>query len=110
MARTPNLDRIFGALSDPTRRAVLRELANGEATVGQLSAPFNLAPATMSKHLRVLEQAGLIAQTRDGRFLRTRLNPAPLWQGLDWIADVRSIWDDQLDALELLLKRERRGQ
>lgn len=100
---------MFGALSDPTRRALLRELANGEATVGQLSAPFDLAPATMSKHLRVLERAGLIAQTRDGRFLRTRFNPGPLWHGLDWIAGIRSVWDDQLDALEDLLKRERGG-
>jgi DNA-binding transcriptional ArsR family regulator len=107
---TEKLDRVFHALSDPTRRALLRELANGEATVGRLSTPFDLAPATISKHLRVLEHAGLVAQSRQGRFLRTRLNPAPLWQGLDWIAGIRSIWDDQLDALEALLKRERGGQ
>lgn len=61
----------------------------------------------MSKHLRVLERAGLIVRARDGRFLRTRLNPGPLWQGMDWIVGIRSIWNDQLDALEELLKRER---
>lgn len=103
------LDRVFQALSDPTRRSLLRELANGDATVGQLSAPFELAPATMSKHLRVLELAGLITQTRDGRFMRTRLNPGPLWGGMDWIGGVRSIWEDQLDTLEALLRRERGG-
>jgi DNA-binding transcriptional ArsR family regulator len=103
------LDRVFAALADPTRRAMLRELANGEATVGQLSAPFDLAPATLSKHLRVLERAGLIAQSRDGRFLRTRLKPGPLWQGLAWMAGLRTMWEDQLDALEALLERERGG-
>jgi len=108
-AQKDQLDRVFFALSDPTRRDVLRELAKGEATVGHLSAPFRLAPATMSKHLRVLEDAGLIARSRDGRFLRTRLNPGPLWQSLDWITSIRTFWDDRLDALEALLERERGG-
>ncbi len=103
------LDDIFFALSDPTRRGIIRQLAKGEVTVGQLVAPFDLAPATLSKHLRVLEHAGIIEQTRDGRHRRTRLNPVPLWGSLGWLEDLRSIWGDQLDALEVLLKRERGG-
>jgi DNA-binding transcriptional ArsR family regulator len=107
MTENERLDGIFFALSDGTRRAMLRELAKHEATVGQLSAPFDLAPATMSKHLRVLQDAGLVTQARAGRFRRTRLNPGPLWQGLDWIGQVRAIWNEQLDALEALLVQER---
>lgn len=105
---TPDeLNRIFSALSDPTRRAILRELAKGEATVGQLSVPFSLAPSTMSKHLNVLERAGLLEQIRDGRNRRNRLTPHPLWDGLQWLQETRQMWFDQLDALEALLKRER---
>lgn len=101
------LDGIFFALSDQTRRSMLRTLANRECTVGQLSEPFDLAPATLSKHLRVLERAGLVQQSRSGRFRRTRLNPGPLWQGLDWIGELRAMWDEQLDTLEALLTAER---
>jgi len=101
------LDEVFFALSDATRRGILRELAKGPATVGHLGAPFSLAPATLSKHITMLERAGLIEKTRDGRHLRTRLTPGPLWDSMDWLQALRSIWDDQLDALEVLLKRER---
>lgn len=103
-----DLDLIFSALSDSTRRQILRELAKGEATVGQLSVPFDLAPSTMTKHLGVLERAGLVERTRDGRHRRNRLTPGPLWEGLAWMAEMRQIWTDQLDALEELLRRERR--
>lgn len=101
------LDEVFFALSDQTRRGIIRDLAKGPATVGHLSAPYGLAPATMSKHLHTLERAGLIERTRDGRHLRTRLKPGPLWESLNWIDALRVIWNDQLDALEVLLKRER---
>lgn len=101
------LDKVFFALSDPTRRAIIRQLAKGEATVGQLAAPFALAPATMSKHLGVLARSGLIRRERDGRFLRSRLNPGPLRSSRDWLDETRQLWDVQLDALEALLKRER---
>lgn len=101
------LDEVFFALSDQTRRSILRELAKGPSTVGQLGAPFDLAPATLSKHLQTLERAGLIVRTRDGRHLRTRLNPGPLWESVSWIEAMRVIWNDQLDALEDLLRRER---
>jgi DNA-binding transcriptional ArsR family regulator len=98
---------VFFALADPTRRGIVRQLAKGEATVGQLSAPFGLAPATMSKHLRVLERAGLIRRRRDGRHLRSRLNPAPFRAGMDWLQEMHGVWEGQLDELEALLQRER---
>ena len=101
------LDEVFFALSDQTRRSMLRELANGPATVGNLTSHFSLAPATLSQHLRTLERAGLIVQTRDGRHLRTQLRPGPLWESVDWLVSLRAIWNDQLDALEVLLERER---
>ena len=103
------LDELFFALSDSTRREILRELAKGEATVGQLSVPFSLAPSTITKHLSVLERAGLVKRTRDGRQMRNRLNPRALWTGLEWIEEMRTMWNDQLDALERLLERERDG-
>ncbi|MGE0816868.1 MAG: ArsR/SmtB family transcription factor [Vicinamibacterales bacterium] len=105
--KTVDLDEVFFALSDPTRRAIVRQLANGETTVGRLGLPAPRAAATLSKHLRVLERAGLITQERQGRFLRTRLNPGPLWSGMSWLEDLRSLWDDQLDALERYLKTQR---
>lgn len=104
------LDQLFFALADPTRRAIVRQLARGEATVGQLTPPQPLAAATLSKHLRVLERAGLVRQQRDGRFLRTRLNPGPLWDGQEWIDDLRGLWETQLDALDRYLKSQRAGR
>jgi DNA-binding transcriptional ArsR family regulator len=104
------LDQLFFALSDHTRRSIVRQLAKGEATVGQLGLPQPLAPGTLSKHLRVLERAGLIQQTRDGRFLRTRLSPGPLWSGIEWLEDLRRLWGEQLDSLERYLKSQRGQQ
>lgn len=101
------LDDIFFALSDATRRAILRELSRGDATVGQLMVPFKLAPSTMTRHLTVLERAGLVRRIKEGRHRRNRLNPEPLWSGQSWIEEVRSLWNQQLDALEELLARER---
>ena len=105
------LDDLFFALSDPTRRAILRELSKGDATVGQLLAPFKLAPSTMTRHLTVLERAGLVGRIKDGRHRRNRLTPEPLWSGQGWIDEIRSLWNQQLDSLEELLERERgRGE
>jgi DNA-binding transcriptional ArsR family regulator len=106
--QSTQLDKIFFALADPTRRGIIRQLAKGEATVGQLSSPFGLAPATISKHLQVLERAGLIRRRRDGRHLRNRLNPVPFRAGMDWLAEMQGVWEEQLDVLESLLQSERR--
>lgn len=108
-ASARKLDQVFFALSDSTRREILRELAKGEATVGQLSAPFPLAPSTMTKHLTVLEQAGLIDRIPDGRHRRNRLKARALWSGLEWFEGMRQLWTEQLDGLEELLQRERGG-
>ncbi len=106
-ATARKLDGVFFALSDSTRREILRQLTKGEATVGQLSVPFSLAPSTMTKHLSVLERAGLVERSRDGRHRRNRLNPRVLWSGLEWLEEMRQLWTEQLDALEELLQRER---
>jgi DNA-binding transcriptional ArsR family regulator len=95
----PPLDRTFSALADPTRRAILARLAEGEAAASQLAEPFDISlPATL-KHLGVLEKAGLIARTKEGRVSRCRLVGDPLKDAAEWIAHYRRFWERQLDAL-----------
>ncbi|MDB5432110.1 MAG: winged helix-turn-helix transcriptional regulator [Caulobacter sp.] len=94
------LDRIFGALADPTRRAILARLSGGEATVNELVAPFGLSQPTISKHLKVLEYAGLVSRGRDAQFRPVRLNAAPLADAAQWLGDYRRFWDESLDRLE----------
>ncbi len=98
------LDQTFAALADPTRRAILARLASGEASVGELAAPFEMSLPAVSKHLRVLTRAGLLAQTKDGRVRRCRLLPAPLREAQDWIDHYRRFWEQQFDALESYLR------
>jgi DNA-binding transcriptional ArsR family regulator len=93
------LDRTFAALSDPTRRAILARLAQGDASVSELAAPFAMSLPAISKHLRVLEQAGLVERTKDGRVHRLRLVVQPLHQVAAWIAYYQQFWDQQLAAL-----------
>ena len=93
------LDRTFAALSDPTRRAILARLAEGHATVTELAAPFDMSLPAISKHLRVLEQAGLVARTIDGRMHRLRLVAQPLHEAATWIGHYQQFWEQQLDAL-----------
>jgi DNA-binding transcriptional ArsR family regulator len=93
------LDRVFGAIADPTRRALLARLARGEATVGELSTPHAMSLAAVSKHLHVLERAGLMVQRRDGRARYCRLVAAPLRRADEWLADYRAFWGPRLDAL-----------
>ena len=98
--RSPaTLDATFAALSDPTRRAMVERLARGEATVGTLAEPFDVSLPAISKHLRVLERAGLVAQQKDGRSRRCRLEVGPMKQASDWIAQHARFCDQQLDAL-----------
>lgn len=96
----PDLDLVFGALADPTRRAILDRLAHGEATVGQLAAPFNVSRPAISKHLRVLERAHLVRRTPDGRMSRCELDAGPMREAADWVERYREFWEQQLDSLK----------
>ena len=95
------LDTVFSALADPTRRAILQRLSRGEATVTELAEPFADAMSlpAISKHLRVLETAGLVARHRDGRVHHMRLHPAPLRDAAEWLDYYQQFWDEQFDSL-----------
>lgn len=98
------MDLVFGALADPTRRAILARLADGEATVNELVAPFALSQPTISKHLKVLEGAGLVSRGRNAQFRPVRLNARPLAEAARWIGDYRRFWEESLDQLEAYVK------
>src|ERR1700729_2253774 len=98
------LDTAYAALSDPTRRAILARLALGEATVGELSAPFPISGPAISRHLRVLEEASLIAREKDGQQRRCRLSPAAMANAAEWIETQRAFWNGSLDRLAQHLK------
>jgi DNA-binding transcriptional ArsR family regulator len=95
-----DMNRAFAALSDPTRRAILARLAHGEATVGELAAPFRLSQPTVSKHLGVLERAGLIEQGRDAQRRPRRLRPDAIRAVAEWAEPFRVLWERRLDNLE----------
>lgn len=96
---TDQLSRTFAALADPTRRAILARLSEGEATVGQLAEPFAMSFAAVSKHLRVLETAGLVSRGRDAQYRPARLDARPLAAASDWIGDYARFWAGSFDAL-----------
>jgi DNA-binding transcriptional ArsR family regulator len=98
-----NLDHIYGAIADPTRRAILAMLANGEVNVGQVVDEFSISFNGISKHVKVLERAGLIERTVTGREHRLRLNPRPLRDAAQWLDHYREFWEMRLDALEAFL-------
>src|SRR5688572_8231404 len=93
------LDRVFHALGDRTRRALLARLAAGPATVTELAAPFDMSLPAVSKHIRVLEAAGLVERTIEGRVHRCALDAAPLRDAVEWLAAYRTFWTGTLDAL-----------
>jgi DNA-binding transcriptional ArsR family regulator len=99
-----NLDRVFAALSDPTRRAILARLAQGEATVNELVAPFRVSQPTISKHLKVLEGAGLVARGRSAQFRPVRLNAVPLAGAAEWLGSYEQFWAESLDRLDDYVK------
>lgn len=103
------LDRIFHALADPTRRAMLRNLALSERSVGELAAPFAMSLAGASKHVRVLEGAGLLRRRVDGRTHFCRIEPAPLTAAEEWLRVSEEFWTGRLDALEAALKPSQSG-
>ena len=99
-----DLNATFAALADPTRRAILARLATGEATVGELAAPFELSLPAVSKHLRVLQRAGLIEQGRHAQWRPCRLRPEPLREVDAWIARYRGLWEERLRRLDDFLR------
>lgn len=104
--QTPaNLDRVFRALADPTRRAMLRRLAEGERSVGELAQPFAMSFAAAAKHVKVLEGAGLLKRTVEGRTHRCRIEAGPLAEADQWIAFYQRFWTGRLDDLETALVR-----
>src|SRR5579863_10051380 len=106
------LNTTFAALADPTRRAILTRLRTGEATVLELAAPFDMSLPAISKHLRVLERAGLITRTRDAQRRPCRIQAAPLKEATDWMERYRDLWEERLDRLDdyvKQLKREKRN-
>ena len=100
------LDAAFHALGDPTRRQMIRSLADGERTVGQLAQPFAISLAAASKHIKALERAGLIRREIRGRTHWCRLDPGPLADAHEWLAHYARFWTDRLDRLEQLLRDE----
>jgi DNA-binding transcriptional ArsR family regulator len=105
-----DLSLTFAALADPTRRAILARLAQGEATVNELAAPFNLSLPGVSKHLKVLQHAGLISQGRRAQWRPCRLEPGRLKEAADWIATYRHIWEDRFDRLDEYLRELQQPQ
>jgi DNA-binding transcriptional ArsR family regulator len=106
---TVMLDKTFAALADPTRRAILGRLADGEASVTELAEPFEMTLPAVSKHLKVLERAGLITRTRRAQWRPCQLEPAPLKEASDWLEEYRRLWEERLDRLDEYL-RELQGK
>src|ERR1017187_639585 len=104
------LSLVFGALADPTRRAILTRLADGEATVAELAAPFSVSQPAISRHLKVLEQAGLISRTRRATARLSRLEAEPLREVTTWLARYQGFWDESHERLDDLLAALRAGR
>ncbi len=104
---TRQLDRTFGALADPTRRAILARLARGDATVGDLARPFRVSRPAISKHLRVLERAGLVRRAREGRVSRCELDAAAMRDAAEWMERYRVFWSGRLHALKRYVEQSR---
>ena len=102
------LSMTLAALADPTRRAILAQLASGEATVGELASPFAMSLPAVSRHLKVLQRAGLITQGREAQWRPCKLRPAPLKDVADWVGDYRELWEKRLDRLEIYLEQIQR--
>ena len=107
MVRYPTrlLDRTFGALADPTRRRILEHLAGGDRCVTDLARPYRMSLPAVSKHLRVLERAGLVRRKRDGRVHHLKLEAGPMQQAQAWIEEYRKFWEASFDRLEQYLKQ-----
>ena len=104
MSTTDTLDRTFAALADPTRRAILARLSTGQASVTELAAPFAMSLPAVSKHLKVLERAGLVARGRRAQWRPAQLQAEPLHEVADWLADYRRFWEERLDRFDEYLR------
>ena len=104
--RSQPLDKVFFALADPTRRAILARLSVGEATVTELAQPFSISMPGISKHLTILADADLIFRRRQGRFRQCRINPSAMKSAVEWLDLYRTFWERQLDSLEQYLQSE----
>jgi DNA-binding transcriptional ArsR family regulator len=104
MTNIERLDATFAALADPTRRAILARLARGEASVLELAAPFEMSQPAISKHIKVLERAGLVARSRDAQRRPCRLVAAPLRDATDWLEKYRDMWEARFQGLDNLLE------
>ena len=98
------LDHVFGALADPTRRAILARLGEGEASVGELARPFAMALPSLMKHIQVLEAGGLVESRKSGRVRTCRLKPAAMTHAEHWLVEQRAVWEARLDRLEAYVK------
>jgi len=107
---TDHLSSTFAALADPTRRAILARLVSGEASVTQLAEPFDMSMPAISKHLKVLERAGLIARGREAQWRPCRIEGKPLKQAFDWISHYERFWTESLDRLDDYLKKLKQEQ
>ena len=99
------LSMVFAALADPTRRAILARLADGDATVSELAEPFSISMPAISRHLKVLERAGLISRSRSGQWRSSSLQATPLKEATDWMERYRVFWDASFDRLDAHLRR-----
>ena len=109
MNQTDQLSITFSALADPTRRAILARLAEGEATVTELAEPVPISLPAVSRHLKVLERAGLIARDRSAQWRPSTLRAEPLKEATDWLETYRVVWEDRLDRLDAHIKRIQKG-
>jgi len=110
MMRSQNLDTTFAALADPTRRAILARLASGEASVMELAKPFSMSQPAISKHLKVLERAGLISRGRDAQRRPCRIEAKPLAAANEWLERYREIWEESFQRLDALLDEMKRKE
>jgi len=106
MVEQQTLDAVFHALSDPTRRAMLQSLSGSRHTVGELARPFDISLAAASKHIKVLERAGLVRRSIEGRTHVCSLEAAPMHAGMEWIRHYEKFWNARLDVLETLLAED----
>src|SRR6185436_1961526 len=110
MTTADELSSVFAALADPTRRAILARLADGEASVNELAEPFPVSLQAISKHLKVLERAGLITRGKEAQWRPCRLEPSPLKEVVEWMEQYRRFWDERYERLDTYLRRMKQGE